>query len=73
MRPDTSNTEAAAAHFAAIAGASEHIGGGAEVNVPWRHGSSSPTWWCMRCDTPHWSGSPEEGCPDCGHHEEVTP
>lgn len=31
---DNSRTEHDAAHFAAIAGASEHVGGGFEVNVP---------------------------------------
>ena len=31
----------------------------------------SPAWWGLRCETPHWTGSPDEGCDDCGFTTEV--
>lgn len=87
MREDGfTTTEAAAADHARILGAAEAIGGGAEV-AEWRPLCSKcqrgvkgfvcgpcrgpVSWWCIRCDSPQWSGSPEEGCPDCGMHVEV--
>lgn len=30
-------------------------------------------WYCRQCNTPHHIGSPDEGCGECGFHEEVQP
>jgi hypothetical protein len=32
----------------------------------------SPAYWCPACKTPHYVGTPEDRCVDCGH-EGPTP
>jgi hypothetical protein len=32
----------------------------------------SPAWWCIECKTPHYIGTPEDRCDDCGR-EGTTP
>jgi hypothetical protein len=63
MTPDTSNTEHDAAHFAAIAGASEHVGspvGDQEPDVAWAKALGVDPW-------------DEHICPACGEREEQMP
>jgi hypothetical protein len=74
MRPDTSNTESDAAHFAAIAGRDEDFGGGVgdqEVSpldrVDAQTGGPSlwEPWTCPRCGSIDSGGLPEK-CDGCG-------
>jgi hypothetical protein len=70
-RDDFTNTEAGAAHFAAIAGASEHIGspvGDQEPDPVWAKALGPDPWepfTCQRCGSIDSGGMPEK-CDGCG-------
>lgn len=68
---DNSRTEADAAHFAAIAGAGEHVGspvGDQEPDQAWAKALGVDPWepfTCQRCGSVNSDGMPEK-CDGCG-------